>query len=69
MDRTSQAITEYLKALDIYRDYAAAHYYLGLASMKTNEMKEARDAFAETVRLAPDTELGRASSGYLDLLK
>lgn len=69
MDKTEQAIAEYTKALDIYRDYGAAYYYLGLAHLKLNNTEAARKAFKDTIRLVPDSELGHAAQGYLDLLK
>lgn len=69
MDKSEQAIGEYKKAIEIYRDYGAAHYYLGQAQLKLNNLDAARTAFNEAVKLIPDTELGRAALGYLDLLK
>lgn len=69
MDKSEQAITEYKNALGIYRDYGAAHYYLGQAQLKLNRVDAARASFKEAVRLIPDNELGRAALGYLDLLK
>jgi len=69
MDKSEEAIVEYTKALEIYRDYGAAHYYLGQAQLKLNRLNAARASFKEAVRLIPDSELGRAAFGYLDLLK
>lgn len=69
MDRTEQAIAEYKKALDIYSEYGAAHYYIGLAYLKLNNVAAARASFKEAVRIMPDTELGRSALDYLDLLK
>lgn len=69
MDKSGQAIIEYAKALDIYRDYGAAHYYLGQARLKQNRIEAARASFKEAVRLIPDSELGRAALGYLELIK
>lgn len=69
MDKSEQAIAEYNKALGIYRDYGAAHFYLGQAQLKLNRIDAARASFKEAVRLVPDSELGRAALGYLDLLK
>lgn len=69
MDKSEQAIVEYSKALAIYRDYGAAHYYLGLAQLKLNKIDAARASFKEAVRLIPDTEPGRAALGYLELIK
>lgn len=69
MDRTEQAIEEYNRALEFYRDYGAAWYYLGLAQLKLNNQREARTAFREVLRIFPDSELGRLAAGYLELLK
>jgi type IV pilus assembly protein PilF len=69
MDKSEQAIIEYTKALEIYRDYGAAYYYLGQAQLKLNRINAARASFKEAVRLIPDSELGRAAVGYLDLIK
>lgn len=69
MDKSEQAIGEYNKALKIYSDYGAACFYLGQAQLKLNNIDAARAAFKDAVKLIPDTELGRAAQGYLDLLK
>ena len=69
MDKTEQAIAEYTKAIEIYREYGAAHYYLGLAYLKLNKPDAARTEFKEAIRIIPDTDLGRSSIEYLDLLK
>ena len=67
-DKTPQAIAEYRRALEIFPEYAAAHYYLGLALMKS-DLVAARVAFRETARIVPDSEIGRSSLEYLELLK
>jgi len=69
MDKTDQAIVEYKKALDIYSDYGAAYYHIGLAYLKLNNVASARASFKEAARIIPDTDLGRSSIEYLDLLK
>ena len=69
MDKSEQAIVEYSKALEIYRDYGAAHYFLGQAQLKLNRIDAARASFKEAVRLIPDSEQGRSALGYLDLIK
>lgn len=69
MGKSEEAITEYYKALGIYRDYGAAFYYLGQAHLKLNAIDAARAAFKEAVRLIPETELGRSAIGYLELIK
>ena len=67
-DKQLQAIIEYRRALEIYPDYAAAHYYLGMSLMKSN-LVAARAAFREAARIVPDSEIGRSSMEYLELLK
>lgn len=69
MDKTDQAISEYKKALEIFREYGDAHYYLGLAYLKLNKVDAARSSFKETVRIIPETERGRSAQEYLELLK
>jgi len=69
MDKADQAITEYKKALEIYRDYGDAHYYLALAYLKLQNTEAARAAFNEVVRIKPNSELGHSALGYLELLK
>ena len=69
MDKTEQAIAEYKKALAIYNDFGAVYYYIGLAYLKLNNVESARASFKEAVRIIPDTDLGRSSLSYLDLLK
>lgn len=67
-EKLPQAIAEYRRALEIFPNYAAAHYYLGIALMKS-DLVAARAAFREVVRILPDSEIGRSSMEYLDLLK
>lgn len=69
MDKTEEALAEYKKALDIYNEYGAAHYYVGLAYLKLNNMAAARTSFKEALRIMPDTDMGRSSQEYLELLK
>lgn len=69
MEKTEQAIIEYRKALDIYKDYGDAYFHLGLAQMKKNDLEAARASFKEVVRIKPDSENGRSALEYLDILK
>ena len=69
LDKSEQAIIEYNRALTIYHDYGAAYYYLGQAQLKLNRIDDARASFNESVRLIPESELGRAALGYLELIK
>lgn len=66
--KNPQAIAEFKRALEIFPDYAAAHYYLGLATMK-GDLIAARAAFREVARIAPDSEIGHSAMEYLELLK
>ena len=69
LDKIELAILEFKRAVEINRDYANAYFNLALAYVKTNENKEALAAFRAVVRIAPETEIGRHSREYLDLLK
>jgi type IV pilus assembly protein PilF len=69
MEKTELAIAEYQKAIQIYKDYGAAYYYLGLAQLKLNNKDEARKAFKEVLRIFPESDLGHLSVGYLEQLK
>jgi Tfp pilus assembly protein PilF len=69
MEKPEQAIAEYKKALAIYGEFGAAHYFIGLAYLKLNNAPAARASFKEAVRIMPDTDQGRSALEYLDLLK
>ena len=69
MEKSEEAIVEYNRSLEIYREYGAAFYYLGQAQLKLNRLDATRTAFREAARLVPDTELGRSAIGYLELIK
>lgn len=69
LGKTELAIAEYKAAVDLYRDYADAHYNLALAYLKQKDSAAASAAFREVVRIAPESGLGRLSREYLDLLK
>lgn len=68
-ERVDLAIAEYRKAIELYPDYAQAHFSLGQASMKLGDKKTATKAFREVVRIAPDSEIAILAREYLDLLK
>ena len=55
--------------MQLNKDYANAHYNLGLAYLKTKEKQAAVSAFREVIRIAPDSEIGQLSREYIDLLK
>ncbi|MEI6305765.1 MAG: tetratricopeptide repeat protein [Deltaproteobacteria bacterium] len=67
MDKSEQAIAEYRKALEIYKEYAAAYFYLGQAYLKLNNLEAAKTAFKDVIRIIPDSDLGRSAVKYLEL--
>lgn len=69
LDKLDLAIEEYLKTIDLSKGYANAHYFLGLAYLKSNKIDAAKLSFQEVVLLAPDSNIGRQSREHLDLLK
>lgn len=69
LDRNDQAISEMKRAVEIAPDYTLAHYNLGLAYLKIGNKEGATAAFAEVVRIAPDSELGQAAREYLGTVR
>lgn len=69
MEKMDLAVGEYRKAIEIYADYAQAHYNLALATMKQGDNRGAAKSFREVVRIVPDSEIGQLSREYLQLLK
>lgn len=69
LDKTELAIIEFQRATTLNKDYASAHYNLGLAYLKSKDNKAALTAFREVLRIVPDSELGQLSREYIDLLK
>jgi len=69
LEKYDLAIDEYKRALELNGDYALAHYYIGLAYIKTKNNIAAQAAFKEVVRIAPDSEIGQLSKEYIDTLK
>ena len=69
LDKVELAILEFSQAVGLDKNYANAHYNLALAYLKARDNRAALAAFKEVVRIAPDTDIGRHSREYLDLLK
>jgi tetratricopeptide (TPR) repeat protein len=69
LDKVELAILEFKRAVGLDSNYANAYYNLALTYIKTKENQEAIAAFREVVRIAPESEMGRHSREYLDLLK
>jgi Tfp pilus assembly protein PilF len=69
VDKVELAIMEFNNALTIHKNYANAYYNLGLAYLKNKDNRAAIAAFREVVRITPESELGRQSREYVDLLK
>jgi Tfp pilus assembly protein PilF len=68
-EETERAIVEFRQALAIAPDFSTAHYKLGLAYLKIRQTEKAFESFQQVVRRVPDTEIGRLSQNYLELLK
>lgn len=69
MGKTEAAVAELKDALGIYRDYAMAHYYLGIAYQTQKDVQAARNSFNEVIRIAPYTEMSQLATERLDQLK
>jgi type IV pilus assembly protein PilF len=69
LEKVELAIIEFNRAVELNKNYANAYYNLALAHLKTKDNQAALAAFREVVRIAPETEMGRHSREYLDLLK
>ncbi len=69
LDKVDQAIGEYRKAVELNADYANAHYQLALAYLKVRDNRAALASFKEVLRIVPDSDIGRLSREYLELLK
>jgi Tfp pilus assembly protein PilF len=69
LDKVDPAISEYRKAVELNREYANAHYQLALAYLKVKDNRAALTSFKEVLRIAPDSDIGRLSREYLELLK
>ena len=69
LEKIELAILEFSRAIELNRNYANAHYNLALAYLKAKDNSAALAAFKEVVRITPDTEIGRHSREYIDLLK
>ena len=59
-DQFEQAIEAYRRAIAVEPDYVRAHFKLGKALQELGRMEEARQAFDEVLRIAPESELARA---------
>ena len=69
LDKVDEAIGEYRKAVELNSEYANAHYQLALAFLKVKDNRAALTSFKEVLRIAPDSDIGRLSREYLELLR
>jgi Tfp pilus assembly protein PilF len=67
-DRPVEAVDAFSRAVGLNPRLIDGHYWLGLAAMKTRDHAQARRAFEETIKLAPDSEQARLARSYLNLL-
>jgi type IV pilus assembly protein PilF len=63
------AIDEFKKAVALSADNIKAHYHLGIACIKVQDVESAKAAFKEVIRIDSDGELGQHAKEYLQLLK
>lgn len=68
-NRPVEAADAFARAVELAPRSAEGHYWLGLASMKTRDNALARKSFAETIRLAPESEQARLAGSYLKILQ
>ncbi len=69
LDRVDESIGEYRRAVELNAEYANAHYQLALAYLKVKDNRAALTSFKEVLRIAPDSDIGRLSREYLELLR
>ncbi len=69
LDKVDQAIGEYRKAVELDKEYANAHYQLALAYLKVKDNRAALISFKEVLRIAPNSDIGRLSREYIELLR
>ncbi|PLX73950.1 MAG: hypothetical protein C0615_10195 [Desulfuromonas sp.] len=69
LDQPEKAVVDCERALEIYPDYALAHYNLALANMKLRKAGAAITHFQRVIDLIPDSDLAHQSKSYLLVLK
>jgi tetratricopeptide (TPR) repeat protein len=67
--KTELALAELNRTVEIFPGFVPAHYQLALAYQKDGKSSQARNAFSEVVRLAPDSELGQLAREQLHQMK
>lgn len=68
-DRPVEATNAFARAVELSPRMVEGHYWLGQAAMKMRDNDQARIAFQETIKLAPDSEQARLARSYLKILK
>jgi Flp pilus assembly protein TadD len=63
--RLDEAVSQIQEALRLQRDYAEAHYNLGVALALKGQTDEAIRQFQEALRLKPDLDYARRSLEFL----
>ncbi len=69
LKRYPEALATYDKALASSPESPALHYFRGVTSFKVREARKAREAFRQTLALAPDTVYGQQAQQYLEVME
>ncbi|NIQ97560.1 MAG: tetratricopeptide repeat protein [Desulfuromonadales bacterium] len=69
LDKIPLAIAEFREALRLVPDNPRIQYRLALALVKDKKVAEAKDLFRAIAATVPDSELGRNSLNYLEILE
>lgn len=65
LDKTDDAIEQYVKAVELQPGYVSAWNNLGDAYEKAEDMRNAYKAYQETLAIAPDNEIAKTRSDFL----
>ena len=67
-DRPVEALDMFTRTVELAPGFADGHYWQGLVYMKLKEPAQAKKAFLEVIRLAPQSETARLAVNYLKIV-
>jgi Tfp pilus assembly protein PilF len=67
-DRPVEALEMFDRSLAVAPNFAVGYYWKGLVHMKMKETENAKQAFLEVLKLAPETEVSRLAANYLKII-
>ncbi len=67
-DRPVEALDMFTRTVELAPRFPDGHYWQGLVYMKMKETREAKKAFLEVIRLAPQSETARLAGNYLKII-